>query len=157
MLLQPGHAYRIEDLLPHGPGFMLLDRLAGYEADAVTCEVTIRADSPFCDGHAVPAWVGLEYMAQTFGAYTGIAHLQNGRLIQLEMLLGTRAYDAAVDAFPVGARLTIHARQLFWDPDGVCAFTCEIREGARVLARSEVKGFDPLELEPFLRSLETGA
>ena len=157
MLLQPGHDYRLQDLLPHGPGFRLLDRLVGYEADSVTCEVTIRPDSRFCDGRGVPAWVGIEYMAQAFGAFTGMAHLQHGRQVQLEMLLGTRAYDATVDAFPVGSTLTVQVRQLFWDPDGVCAFACEVRDGERVLARSEVKGFDPVDLEPFLRSLEAGA
>jgi predicted hotdog family 3-hydroxylacyl-ACP dehydratase len=157
MQLQPGFEYRIEDLLPHGPGFVLLDRVARYEPETVTCEVAIRPDSRFCDGRAVPAWVGIEYMAQAFGAFTGIAHLQGGRRVQLEMLLGTRAYDAQVAEFPVGSRLAIHARQLFWDPDGVCAFACEIRDGERVLARSELKGFDPVDLEPFLRSLVGGA
>lgn len=155
-MLRPGHAYTLPQLLPHGPGMLLLDRLVGYDAESLTCELTPRADSRFCDGRAVPAWVGIEYMAQVLGAFTGVARLQQGRPVQLELLLGTRAYDCAVPAFAVGARLTVRARLLFWDPDGVCAFACEIRDGATLLATAEVKGFEPEDIEPFLRSL-TGA
>lgn len=155
-MLRPGHFYQLPQLLPHGPGMVLLDRLAGYDAESLTCEVTIRPDSRFCDGRQVPAWVGVEYMAQTLGAFTGVARLQDGRPVQIELLLGTRAYDAAVPAFAVGRRLTVRTRLLFWDPDGVCAFACEIRDGAAVLATAEIKGFEPEDIEPFLRNL-TGA
>jgi predicted hotdog family 3-hydroxylacyl-ACP dehydratase len=154
--LRPGPAYTLPEILPHGPGMLLLDRLVGYEADALTCELTIRPDSRFCDGRAVPAWVGLEYMAQALGAYTGIARLQQGRPVQIEMLLGTRAYDCAVPAFPVGSRLTVRVKLLFWDPDGVCAFACEVRDGDAVLATSQVKGYEPDDIEPFLQSLTQG-
>lgn len=155
-MLRPGPAYTLQQLLPHGPGMVLLDALVGYEAESLTCEVTIRPDSRFCDGHAVPAWAGIEYMAQAFGAFTGIARLQKGRAVQIELLLGTRAYDSRVEAFPVGSRLTVRVRLLYWDPDGVCAFACEIRQGAAVLATSELKGYEPDDIEPFLRNL-TGA
>ena len=152
-MLRAGHSYALPQVLPHGPGMVLLDRLLGYEAEAVTCEVIIRPDSRFCDGRSVPAWVGLEYMAQALGVFTGIARLQQGRPVQVELLLGTRAYDCAVPAFAVGSRLQVRVKLLFWDPDGVCAFACEIREGAAVLARSEVKGYEPDDIEPFLRNV----
>ena len=155
-MLRPGHSYTLSQILPHGAGMLLLDRLAGYEAESLTCELTVRPASRFCDGKEVPAWAGLEYMAQTLGAFTGIARLQKGLPVQVELLLGTRAYDCKVPAFPVGSRLAVHVRLLFWDPDGVCAFACEIRQGAAVLATSEVKGFEPEDIEPFLRGL-TGA
>ena len=152
-MLKPGTTYTLAQVLPHGPSMILLDRLVGYDAESLTCEVTVQPGSHFCDGRAVPAWVGIEYMAQTLGAFTGVARLQKGKAVQLELLLGTRAYDASVDRFPVGSRLTVRSRLLFWDPDGVCAFACDIRDGERVLAKSEVKGYEPEDIEPFLRSL----
>ena len=155
-MLRPGHRYTLPQLLPHGAGMILLDELVGYDAETLTCALTIRPDSRFCDGRRVPAWTGIEYMAQAFGAFTGIARLQKGRPVQVELLLGTRAYDCGVEGFPVGARLTVRVRLLYWDPEGVCAFACEIRRGDAVLARSEVKGFEPDDIEPFLRNL-TGA
>lgn len=152
-MLKPGHTYTLPQVLPHGPGMILLDRLVGYDAESLTCEVDVRADSHFCDGAAVPAWVGIEYMAQALGAFTGVARLQKGKPVQLELLLGTRAYDATVDRFPVGTRLTVRAKLLFWDPDGICAFACEVRDGNALLAKSEVKGYEPEDIEPFLKGL----
>lgn len=154
-MLKPGFTYRLADVLPHGPSMLLLDRLAGYDAESLTCEVDIRPDTKFCDGAAVPAWVGVEYMAQALGAFTGVARLQQGKPVQLELLLGTRAYDCAVTQFPVGSRLSVRARLLFWDPEGTCAFACEVREGDRLLATAEVKGYEPDDIEPFLRKLES--
>ena len=153
-MLRPGETYTLAQTLPHGPSMLLLDRLASYDAESLTCEVTIRADSRFCDGAAVPSWVGVEYMAQALGSFTGVARLQQGKKVQLEMLLGTRACDCAVPAFAVGQRLTVRAQLLYWDPDGVCAFDCDIRDGERELARAEIKGYEPDDVEPFLRQLE---
>lgn len=153
-MLRPGHAYRLTEILPHGPAMLLLDRLVGYEAESVTCELTIRADSPFGeDARGVPAWVGIEYMAQALGAFTGIARLQAGKKVQIEMLLGTRAYDAFIPYFPVGSRVEVVARLLFWDPDGVCAFACELRDGEQLLAKAEVKGYEPDDIAPFLQQI----
>jgi predicted hotdog family 3-hydroxylacyl-ACP dehydratase len=153
-MLRPGHRYTLRELLPHGPRMLLLDRLAGYTHDTLTCEVDVREGSKFCDGKSVPGWVGLEWMAQTLGAFTGAVRLQQGKKVQLEMLIGSRAYECSVPAFAVGKTLTITARLLFWDPDGMCAFACEIVEGSSVLATAEVKGYEPDDIEPFLQQLE---
>lgn len=154
-MLRPGRHYEIAQLLPHGPGMLLLDRLAGYTADTLSAEVDIRAGTKFCDGNAVPAWVGIEYMAQTLGAFTGASRLQDGKPVQLELLLGTRFYECSVPEFKVGSTLSVKARLLFWDPDGIVAFACEIREHDRLLANAEVKGFEPEDIEPFLHKLES--
>lgn len=153
-MLQPGVTYTLAELLPHGAAMILLDRLVSYDAESVTCEVTIRADSRFSDGpNGVPAWVGMEYMAQALGAFTGIARLQKGKAVQIELLLGTRSYDCSTPYFPVGSRLRVRVSLLFWDPDGVCAFACEVSEGSRVLATAELKGYEPEDIEPFLQEL----
>lgn len=153
MTLRPGLRYAVEELLPHGPTMRLLDRLVSYDADTVTCEVTIRPDSRFCAEGGVPAWVGIEYMAQALCAYIGIQRLQEGRPVQVGLLLGTRAYDCALAAFPLGSRLEVSAELLFRNPDGVCAFACALRLDGRGVASAEIKGFGPDDIEPFLADL----
>jgi predicted hotdog family 3-hydroxylacyl-ACP dehydratase len=153
-MLQPGNSYTLRDVLPHGPGMLLLDRLVGYEAESVTCEVLIRPESLFCrDARGVPSYVGIEYMAQALGAFTGIARLQKGRAVQIEMLLGTRAYDATRAWFAPGSRLTVRTDLLYWDPEGVCAFDCTLHDGAERVARAEIKGYEPEDIGPFLAEL----
>jgi predicted hotdog family 3-hydroxylacyl-ACP dehydratase len=153
-MLNPGASYTLAQTLPHGPGMLLLDRLAGYDAESVTCEVTIRPTSMFCDGaRGVPSYVGIEYMAQALGAFTGIARLQKGRSVQIELLLGTRSYECSRPWFAPGLTLETRVELLYWDPDGVCAFACELRDGGQVIAKSEIKGYEPDDIEPFLQQL----
>jgi len=157
MTLRPGVAYAIADLLPHGPYMMLLDRLVSYDDASVTCEVTIRPDSRFCTADGVPGWVGIEYMAQALCAYIGIVRLQAGRKVQVELLLGTRSFDCTQPYFAVGSRLQVSAELLFHNPDGVCAFACAIRQDGRLLAESEIKGYGPDDIEPYLNGLSEAA
>ncbi|AXA92288.1 hypothetical protein [Massilia sp. YMA4] len=50
--------------LPHGGAMRLIDRVA----DDGSAYATIRADNPFLLPAGLPAWVGLEYMAQGVAA-----------------------------------------------------------------------------------------
>lgn len=152
--MSPAQTPPIADLLAHGPGFRLLDRMLGHDEESATCEVVIRRDSPFSDGATgVPAWVGIEYMAQAVGVLTSLRRLRQGRAVQIGFLLGARQYESSEPFFPIGATLTVRARQLVRDSDGVGAFDCELRRGDAVIARAEVKAFDPDDIEPFLDAL----
>ena len=102
--------YSIAEVVPHSGRMVLVDELLDYGDDFVVCAVNIRADSTLSDGvSGVPAWVGLEYMAQTIGAFTGLDDLRNGRKPQIGLLLGCRSYQAQVSTFALGARLIVSA------------------------------------------------
>lgn len=157
-MLRPGLPYTVAELLPHGAGMVLLDHLRAYDEDSATCAVTVRPDSPFSAGQrGVPGWVGIEYMAQTLCAYIGIVRLQAGQKIQIELLLGTRSYDCARPWFAAGTTLAVHAEMLMRSPDGVCAFSCRITDGAEIVARSEIKAYAPDDIEDYLKGLEKEA
>ena len=154
-MLRPGLSYEVAATLPHGPGFVLLDRLIGYDEEAVVCEVTIRPQSRFCaPGGGVPAWVGVEYMAQAIGVHMGIRRLQRDLPVQVGLLLGARLYDCTLPDFPVGAVLRVRAAELMRDNDGVGVFACELHhQGARI-ATADIKAFDPDDMDVFLRKLD---
>lgn len=154
-MLRLGQPYTVAELLPHGTDMVLLDRLRAYDEDSATCDVTIRPDSRFSDGErGVPGWVGIEYMAQTLCAYIGVVRRQAGKNIQIELLLGTRSYDCTRPYFAPGTTLRIHAELLMRNPDGVCAFACEITDGADRVAQSEIKAYAPDNIEDYLNGLE---
>ncbi len=154
-MLRLGLHYPIAELLPHGADMVLLDRLLAYDENSATGEVTIRPESRFSDGErGVPAWVGIEYMAQTLCAYIGVVRRQAGKNIQIELLLGTRSYDCTRSWFAPGTTLRIHAELLMRSPDGVCAFACRITDGAESVAQSEIKAYAPDDIEDYLKGLE---
>jgi predicted hotdog family 3-hydroxylacyl-ACP dehydratase len=152
-----GRRYDIAQLLPHGASMRLLDALVEYGHEHIVCAVDVSEASAFFEpGHGVPWWVGVEYMAQTMGAYAGIMRLEAGRPIDLALLLGTRAFTCARPAFAAGTHLQVRATLLL-EETGVFICRCELHDGDELLSRAEVKGFQPHDIQPYLESLKTGA
>jgi predicted hotdog family 3-hydroxylacyl-ACP dehydratase len=144
--------FEMTELLPHEGRMLLLDAMVDASEEHVSCEVTIRPDSMFCDGaNGVPSWVGLEYMAQTVSTYSGIDEARSGQQPSIGLLLGSRRYRTEVPFFPIGARLRIDAHLLLRDENDLVAFDCEIRDGERVLARGDVKAYRPKDVFAVVR------
>lgn len=134
-------------VLPHVGHMLLLDELHERETEHVTCGVTIHAGTTFCDGvHGVPAWVGLEYMAQAVCAFSGIEEVSAGRSPSIGLLLGSRSYECHCEWFAMGARLLIRADLQLRDENDLVAFTCTIHEKDRLLARGDVKAYRPKDV-----------
>ena len=137
----------IAAILPHVGRMRLLDELHDHGPEHVTCGVTIHADTMFCDGvHGVPAWVGLEYMAQTACAFSGVEEVRAGLKPSIGLLLGTRSYQCSAEWFPLGATLHIRADLLMRDENDLVAFACTIHEKDRLLARGDLKAYRPRDV-----------
>jgi len=128
----------VADVIPHTGDMVLLDRIIDYDDQGLTAELVVRGDGLLGDDQAVPAWAGIEYMAQTIAAYVGIKARQANEPIRMGFLLGTRRYSSNVAAFKVGARLTIRAEKIIQD-DGLGVFDCRIKgEAVEVTANLNV-------------------
>jgi predicted hotdog family 3-hydroxylacyl-ACP dehydratase len=142
----------IASVLPHAGRMLLLDELRDSGPEHVTCGVTIRAEAMFCDGsHGVPAWVGLEYMAQTACAWSGLEEAREGRTPTIGLLLGTRAYKSEVEWFALGMKLYIRADLLLRDESDLVAFACTIHEGERLLAQGDIKAYRPKDVVALIK------
>ena len=137
----------IAAVLPHVGRMLLLDELHDHGPQHVTCGVTIGADTMFCDGaNGVPAWVGIEYMAQACCAFSGIEEVQAGGEPSIGLLLGSRRYQSELSYFPLGATLLVRADLQLRDESDLVAFGCTIHEGDRLLARGDVKAYRPKDV-----------
>lgn len=149
-LLRPGEHYTPLQVLPHRHAMMLIDEVT-YGPDYGEATLTVRADSAFCDGvHGVPAWVGIEYMAQAISVFSGVEQLQRNNEIKIGLLIGTRRYESEVPMFTIGTRLNIIARLKDREDEGISMFACEIRDGQRVLAHGDIKAYRPESIRAFL-------
>jgi predicted hotdog family 3-hydroxylacyl-ACP dehydratase len=133
----------IHSLLPQAPPMVLLDRALSADDGHARAEATLRPDHPFiaADG-GVPAWVGIELMAQTIAVFAGARARRNGRLPSIGYLVSTRDYRALVPRFEVGDRLEVEVDCLFEDPNGMFSFRCGLRRDAALLAEATVNCFD---------------
>jgi predicted hotdog family 3-hydroxylacyl-ACP dehydratase len=106
-----------------------------------------------CDGvTGVPSWVGVEYMAQTACAYSGVYQLRAGKQPGISLLLGTRSYKANLPVFPLGARLIVSAQLLVRDDDNLAVFQCSIRDAQSnaELAAGDIKAIRPANLQALI-------
>ncbi|MGZ4993493.1 MAG: ApeP family dehydratase [Methylobacter sp.] len=128
----------VADLIPHTGDMVLLDRIVDHDDQGLTAELVVRGDGLLGDEQTVPAWAGIEYMAQAIAAYAGVKARQANERIRLGFLLGTRRYNCNVAAFKVGATLTIRVEKIIQD-DGLGVFECRIQgEGIEITANLNV-------------------
>ena len=118
----------VAELIPHSGSMVLLDRIIDYDDQGLTAELVVCGDGLLGDDQSVPAWVGIEYMAQTIAAYAGVMAKQVSEPIRLGFLLGTRRYNSNVAAFKVGSTLTIRVKNIMQD-DNLAVFDCRILGG----------------------------
>jgi predicted hotdog family 3-hydroxylacyl-ACP dehydratase len=135
----------LRELLPHGPEMTLIERLMEYSPRRSVATVTITPQSRFAEPGGVPAWVGIEYMAQTIAAHAGYEGRLRGEPPRIGFLLGTRAYRSDVGVFPLGATLTISVEPLVTDAK-LGAFQCAIATD-RVVATAVVNTYQPTAAE----------
>lgn len=136
-------AGRIEALIPHRGALRLLDRVLEVDEEHVVAEVDVPFDGLFVRDGQVPAWIGIEYMAQAVAAWAGARARQRGGAPRPGLLLGTRRYEAHCDGFASGSCLQVSARCELIGGNGLGQFDCRIVQDGRELAASRISVLDP--------------
>lgn len=141
----------IEDILPHRGSMLLLDTLEDFNQDEVRCRYTPRFDAWYADAEGtMPAWFGIEIMAQAIAAHVGMSARMSGRPPRLGALLGTRSYVCDEAAFPPGQALTVFAQLDYRDETGLASYTCRIERNARKIASARLNAYEPDDFAQFL-------
>ncbi len=134
----------ISSLLPHDAPMLLLDTAIEADETTVKTKVTIHEGSLFCQGNAVGAWVGLEYMAQTIGVHAGFLAKIHNEPIRIGYLLGTRHYSCSVPDFKVGTTLDILAEREYLMPEeGLGSYHCSILIDGKEIASAVCTVYQP--------------
>jgi predicted hotdog family 3-hydroxylacyl-ACP dehydratase len=131
--------------VPHRGAMSLLDRVEHAAGDDVVAWVTVPAEGLFVADGGVPAWVGIEYMAQAVAAWSGARAQGQGGSPKIGFLLGTRRYEAHEPSFASGAALRISAHCELIGENGLGMFDCRIECEGRELARARLSVFEPPE------------
>ena len=121
------HYLPIEAYVVHRGYMSLLDRVLEADAERILCALSVRADSAFCREGRVPAYVGIEYMAQAAGALIGWRAINTGQSIKIGFLVSVRKFMSLVDGFDVGETFVIEAQESLRDEDsGLGGYACAI-------------------------------
>jgi len=130
----------IDTLVPHAAPMLLVRRVLEHSPRETVCEVYTADSVLFADRDGrVPAWVGLEYMAQCAAVHGGLAAHVAGIVPPVGMLLGTRRLELAVGWFETGQILRVAARRVHAGTQ-MLSFAAAIHDGrgGRVLAEARI-------------------
>lgn len=129
---------------------ILIDQVESFDEEQIHTHLTVRPGGLFnrADG-SLPAWVGIELMAQSVAAYAGCRARQQGQAVALGFLLGTRKFECNVEHFPAGAHLRIHALRSLEDDNGMGVFECHLR-GPGIHATARLNVFRPPQAASYL-------
>jgi predicted hotdog family 3-hydroxylacyl-ACP dehydratase len=149
-MVKLGARYRVEELVPHRGPMCLLDSIEEYGEDWLRAAVTPRPGVRFATPAGVPAWVGIEYMAQAAAAFGGIEQVQRGGHPTVGLLIGARYYRVMQDNFSLGQTLTVIAKIAMRDAADFAAYDCRIELAGRGIAECTLKAYRPRDLAPLL-------
>ena len=146
----------IENYVPHRGVMLLLDRLLQAYGEIAVAQVIVPRDGLFLQDAGMPAWVGLEYMAQTVAAWAGWQATQAQQPVKLGFLLGSRKYEAHCSHFVPGAVLHVHVRNELVSDNGLGMFDCQIKLAGEdtVLAAARVSVYEPADGSAYIQALE---
>jgi predicted hotdog family 3-hydroxylacyl-ACP dehydratase len=133
------------DVLPHRAPMVLLDRIVAHDEGRTVCAVDITAATAFLtDAKDVPAWVGLEYMAQCVAAHAGLLARIRGEPVKLGLLIGARRVEFHVGAFEIGRTVIVTGAHV-WGDRQLASFACSLSDerSATVLAESVLSVYAP--------------
>lgn len=136
--------WALSEILPHDAPMILIDEIEDFGPDHLVTRVSIAEDTPFCASkEGVPAWVGIEYMAQSVAAHAGVLALKRGDPVKIGFLLGTRRYDCEVPYFALGEKLTVKVcREYENQRMGVFQGTITEFSGA-IVAKAAINVYEP--------------
>lgn len=138
------HIPDLIDILPHDMPLALVDELIDVHALSIHCRVTISDKNIFFNHETktIPAWVGIEFMAQSVAGWSGYHAWKKGNKSPIGFLLGSRKYKAECSEFQQGDTLDIFAEQVL-ENNGMAVFSCYIESNGQQVASSQLNVFVP--------------
>ncbi|WP_158783113.1 hotdog family protein [Pantoea sp. BAV 3049] len=143
--------------LPHDEPMVLVDEVISVSGERACCRVVVSQQgilAPFLNAIGeLPAWFGIEIIAQTIGVWSGWhgRQLHDGKPSP-GMLLGGRGYRCNQAVFPAGAELVVTVTLLMRD-EKIGSFDGMITINGERYASGRLNTYqpDPQELQQLLR------
>lgn len=141
----------LDELIPQSGPMRLVDRIVSEGADTVCVAADIRATNIFFEpNRGVPAYIGLEFMAQAISAYDGLERWRNGLPPAIGFLIGCRRYGATREYFYEGETLLIEVMSLLGE-GALASFDCHIQDAnGRVVSNGVINVYRPSDPQKFL-------
>ena len=130
-------------LLPHEAPMIFIDRGLEFGDDYALSCTEIDGDHLAAVEGSVPAYIGLEMMAQTIAMWAGYRDQQAGNEPGVGFLLGTRRYHSEVAHLPQNEPLYARIQEDLVGQNGLSSFCCELRSSDKLICTARINVFRP--------------
>ncbi|WP_298632752.1 hypothetical protein [uncultured Umboniibacter sp.] len=130
-------------LLPHEGPMVFIDRGLEFGDDYALSSTEIEDDHLAAVEGRVPAYIGLEMMAQTIAMWAGYRDQQAGNKPKVGFLLGTRRYHTEVTYLPKNEPLYARVQEDLVGQNGLSSFCCELRTADKLICSARINVFKP--------------
>lgn len=129
----------------------LLDRIVAFDEQGIVARTRVDPDAWYAgpDG-SMPSWIGIELMAQAIAAHANLTDGIKDGAPRRGVLLGTRSFEATTTRFAPATEITVRARRVYREPEGLGAYDCELAVDERMLAHAVLKVFEPADFDDFV-------
>lgn len=138
------------EYLPHQPPMVLIDELIEAGENYAVSRLTVKPTTPFVAQQGLPAWAGIELMAQTVSLFAGVRGKRQGCPPKIGFLLGTRRYQSSCAFFPMHSELVISVKELYFGETKLGVFECIIQSEAGCVT-ANLNVYEPPNLEQVLK------
>jgi predicted hotdog family 3-hydroxylacyl-ACP dehydratase len=142
----------VNDYLPHTPPMRLIEFISASSETSVTTLTRLTSESAFycAEAGGIPAWVGLEYLAQTAAVWVGLEDVRNGRPVDPAFLISARQYTVTEPVFVVGQDLFAEVKVEMIEQD-IVAFSGQITDAhGRIMANAVFTAYRPENVWSYL-------
>lgn len=149
--LDPAALPPIDTIVPHRGTMLLLDAVIACDEETLSASASVDRAAWYADADgAMPAWIGIELMAQAIAAHVGLLAMRAGGQARPGVLLGSRSYHARVPAFEAGAPLRVDVKELLRSEEGHGAYECTIGRDGVGFAEAVIKVYQPANFQSFI-------
>jgi predicted hotdog family 3-hydroxylacyl-ACP dehydratase len=128
-----------KNFVMHRDPMLLLDTLLESDELGAVCEWQVNSNDPFVEiDRGVPAYVGVEFMAQCVAVHAGARARIVGLGPPLGFLLGARHFKASIEYFEIGEAYRATCQELIRDDSGMGSYECTILHGDEIVAEARL-------------------
>nr|WP_298413066.1 hypothetical protein [uncultured Halomonas sp.] len=134
----------IAPFVPQSQGMCLLDHIVAVDNDGLQADVTPNAESIFAIDAGIPAWIGLEWLAQAVAAWAGWHARTHRQPPAIGFLIGSKRFETLHEHLAIDHTYRVSIHLDFRADNGLGHFQGEIQddEGVR-LAHGTLTVFQP--------------
>lgn len=128
MTLRPEDQLDLSKLIPHRGESLLLDRIVDHDDECTVARVVVGSRSCLLrDDGTVPAWLVVEYMAQTIAVHEGYVARSEGRTLEIGFLVTVVGLEIQPVTLRSGESLQVRTRRARGRPGlGVVSHSCTV-------------------------------